>query len=121
MITKVRLINLLFLLALSTSLSCAGMYLRDKANDIQPGQHRDYVISILGPPDDRQFRAKNEALQWCAKGTFGNDNLIVWFKDSKVTGLNSYSTHAVSGSCTNQLKEVRWENAPDAVVEVRKR
>lgn len=89
---------------------------------IQPKQTRAEVIALLGTPEDRQFSGKNEAWQYCRTGTsFGVSGYrVVWFYDSKVTGLTNYSLRR-PGSCEAHFEPMKWENAPDKIIEVRNR
>ena len=90
--------------------------------DINPGDTKASVIEKLGHPEDRQFKGKNEAIQYCTTGTsFGVSTFdIVWLYDGKVTGVNSYNLHR-AGMCSGHFESVKWEDAPDNIIEVRKR
>ena len=87
------------------------------------GDTKEGVLKIMGPPDDRQFKGKNEAWQYCQTGAgFGyHDYRIFWFYDGKVTGVNSYKSSRPGSSCMTDLKPINWEDAPDITVEVRER
>lgn len=88
---------------------------------VKVGDTKDHVSRALGAPVDRQSRGSLEAWQYCVSGAgFGwNDHRIVWFQGDRVTGVNSYRSN-VTG-CEGGLREVRWEQAPDATVEIRVR
>lgn len=89
---------------------------------INPGDSKESVIGKMGPPDDRQFKGKNEAFQYCTTGTsFGQSTFnVIWFFDGKVTGANTYTvSHAAS--CMGHFKQINWEDAPDITFEVRER
>lgn len=90
---------------------------------INVGDTKEQVMSHIGPPDDRQAKELNEAWQYCQTGAgFGwHDYRIVWFRDEKVTGLNSYKSTRPGSSCMADIKPVKWEEAPNAVVEIRSR
>ena len=85
------------------------------------GDSKEKVLEVMGAPADRQIKAYQEAWQYCVSGAgFGwNDHKIIWFESGRITGINSYRS-SVSG-CTGGIQSVRWETAPDSVVEVRHR
>lgn len=97
--------------------------LEKKAILINPGDSKEAVIKIMGTPGDRQFRNQQEAWQYCITGAgFGyHDYRIVWFERAKVTGITSYKSGAPGVSCKSQFTAIRWEDAPDATIEVRSR
>ena len=85
------------------------------------GDSKQQVINIMGTPDDRQVKGVYEAWQYCVSGaSFGsNDHKIIWIQSGVVTGINSYKS--TTAGCTSGMREVRWEAAPNAVIEVRPR
>lgn len=97
--------------------------LERKAVLINPGDTKEQVLATMGTPDDRQFEGDAEAWQYCQTGAgFGyHDYRIVWFRRGKVTGLGSYKSGRPASSCTTDIRQVRWEEAPDFKVEVRSR
>lgn len=90
---------------------------------INHGDSKDAVIKIMGPPGDRQLRGEQEAWQYCITGAgFGyHDYRIIWFQRGEVTGITSYKSGAPGVSCKSQFTAIRWEDAPDATIEVRHR
>jgi hypothetical protein len=95
-----------------------------RINTIQAGDSKEKVIEILGDPEDRQFKGKDEALQYCKTGTgFGMCGYrTIWFYDGRVTGITSYSMKCVGpGSCGAHFKTIKWEDAPDHTIEIRQR
>jgi hypothetical protein len=95
-----------------------------KINTIQPGDTKEKITAILGEPEDRQFNGKSEAWQYCKTGTgFGKCGFkTIWFNDSRVTKVVSYSTDCAGfGSCTQHFKSIRWDDAPDHTIEIRER
>jgi hypothetical protein len=104
------------------SLSACGT-LEKKASMVNAGASKADVMGALGEPDDRQMRGNLEAWQYCQTGAgFGyHDYRIVWFQDGRVTGLNSYKSTRPGASCRTDLREVRWEDAPNMTIEVRNR
>jgi len=112
---KIILIMLLILFS-----GCAS---KNKALfDINPGDTKASVIAKLGDPENRQFKGKNEAIQYCTTGTsFGVSTFdIIWLYDGKVTGVNSYNL-SKAGMCSAHFESVKWENAPDHIIEIRER
>ena len=91
-------------------------------NEINLGDSKAVVINKLGSPENRQFSGKNEALQYCTAGTsFGVSTYnIIWLYDGKVSGSNSYNLSR-AGSCSGHFKMLNWEDAPDAIIEIRDR
>ena len=70
----------------------------------------------------RQFKGKNEALQFCTTGTsFGVSTYnIIWLYDGKVTGSNSYNLSR-PGMCSGHFQMINWDDAPDQIIEIRDR
>lgn len=109
----------LVLLLMSVVAACGT--LKEKTIQISPGDSKQKVISILGAPDDRQFRESQEAWQYGSVVSIGIcEYTIVWFNKGIVSGLNSYRNSSVAG-CRVGIQSVKWENAPDSVIEVRNR
>lgn len=110
----------LFLLTLLLLVSCASV--NQAFFTIQPGDSKASVLEKMGSPDDRQFKGKNEAFQYCTTGTsLGKSTFnVIWFYDGKVTGANTY-TVAHAASCMGHFRQINWEDAPDVTVEVRER
>ncbi|MEW6705008.1 MAG: hypothetical protein AB1430_09175 [Pseudomonadota bacterium] len=100
---------------------CGG--LQRSAAQIQPGWTTSQVAAAMGDPDDRQFHGSQEVWQYCKTGAgFGyHDYRMVWFKDGAVTGVSSYKSGRPATSCVRDFKPVRWEDAPDQVLEIRNR
>lgn len=95
--------------------------LDSKTIHISAGDDKSKVLSVMGPPDDRQMQKDQEAWQYCVSGAgFGyNDHKIIWFNYSVVTGITSYKTSRTG--CMGGIRSVRWESAPDYIVETRLR
>lgn len=110
-------------LALSAILLTACGTLERRAAQIYPGMSAEQVRRLLGSPQDRQFSGNEEVWQFCKTGAgFGyHDYRAVWFRDGKVTGVNSYKSGRPASSCARDIKPVRWEDAPDKVIEIRSR
>ena len=85
------------------------------------GDSKETVLQVMGTPQDRQISGQQEAWQYCVSGAgFGwNDHKIVWLNAGRVTGISSYRS-GVSG-CIGGIQPVRWESAPDSVMEIRQR
>lgn len=105
---------------LGFSLSACGT-LEHKTILINVGDNKEKVLGIMGTPQDRQLQGQREAWQYCISGAgFGyNDHRIIWFNSGSVTGITSYRTGQTG--CTSAIQSIRWESAPDAVVEIRSR
>jgi len=88
---------------------------------INAGDSKESVLGIMGTPQDRQLKLELEAWQYCVSGAgFGyNDHKVIWFKSGKVTGITTYRTH--SSGCTGAFRTIKWEEAPDVVIETRAR
>lgn len=112
----------LALVVAATFIAACGS-LEKKAILINPGDTKDQVITALGTPDDRQLQGLDEAWQYCQTGAgFGyHDYRVVWFYDGRVTGLTSYKSTRPGASCRTDLQPIRWEDAPDASIEIRNR
>lgn len=105
----------------ATVVSCGT--LEHKSILINAGDDKAAVLNVMGTPRDRQFSANAEAWQYCKSATGFYDYRIVWFRDDKVTGVTSYkrTPHMGELSCAGRLESIRWEDAPDATIEVRNR
>jgi len=117
-----QLIRLVCVASVTILLSACGS-LEKKAMSINPGDSKDRVLSVMGPPGDRQFNGKDEAWQYGQTGAgFGyHDFRVVWFYDGKVTGLTSYKDYTPASSAAAHFKPIRWEDAPDHTIEIRQR
>jgi len=112
-----------FLLAvLSVVLAaCATGVTRD-ATTVNRGATPDEVRRIMGPPEDRQFKDKHEAWQYCETGFVNDSFVVIWFYDGKVTGVRTYKDGVGDiGMCDSHFASIRWEEAPDVTVEIRGR
>jgi hypothetical protein len=103
--------------------SCRTMELANKAMQIERGDDRAKVLQVMGTPQDRQFLADYEVLQWCITGAgFGyHDYTAIWLRASQVVGITTYKDHTPASSCRGHVRTLRVEDAPDFVVEVRPR
>ena len=101
--------------------ACATGVTRD-ATSVDLGASRDDVRRIMGPPEDRQFKDKNEAWQYCETGFVNDSFVVVWFYEGKVTGVRSYKNSVNDiGMCDSHFASIRWEDAPTATIELRSR
>jgi len=109
-------IFLLFIIILS---ACGT--LEKKSILINPNDDKNRVLEIMGTPDDRQMQDQNEVWQYCVTGAgFGyHDYRIIWFRNGRVTGITSYKDSTPASSCVGHFKTIRWEDAPDQVIEYR--
>lgn len=98
---------------------CASV---DKASLlVSNGSSKKEVMEAMGEPKDRQFKGENEAWQYCNLGFPNHDYKVVWFKNGKVTGVQSYKLYVPGYWCEKGFKTINWEEAPDAVIEIRER
>ena len=95
--------------------ACATQVLH-QASALVPGATPAQVRELLGEPLDRQFQGNQQAWQYCETGLFQDTFVIVWFADSKVTGLRTY--HSSVGDpglfCNSHLRAITWDEAPEA-------
>lgn len=100
---------------------CGG--LQSKAAMVNIGDTKRDVIAAMGAPKDTQAMGQQEAWQYCQTGAgFGHhDYRVIWFYQGRVTGFNSYKSTRPGTSCASDLREIRWEDAPDAAIEIRSR
>ena len=101
----------------------ACVSLEKKSILVSIGDSKDRVLEVMGTPDDRQLKGDNEAWQYCQTGAgFGyHDYRIFWFYKGKVTGINSYKSTRAGSSCMADVRPVNWEEAPNAILEIRNR
>jgi uncharacterized protein YceK len=111
----------LLFVVIATLSGCGS--LEKKSILVNVGDTKDKVVAQMGVPDDRQVKDSNEAWQYCQTGAgFGwHDYRIIWFRDGRVTGLNSYKSTRPGSSCMADIRAIRWEEAPNTIVEIRNR
>jgi hypothetical protein len=94
-----------------------------RAQMLEPGASKADVRRRLGEPGDRQFSGRQEAWQYCStdySGLGADDFRVVWFMDGAVSGITSYKSR-ILGSCEDNFRSIRWEEAPTASIEIRER
>lgn len=113
---------LVSLLAMFLLTGCAGGQLAKKSVQIERGYSKSEVAALLGPPENRQFRGDDEAWQYCETdaGPGYDDYVVVWFYKGQVTGITTYK-NSLRGPCSAFFRTVRWEDAPDRTIEIRRR
>ena len=81
---------------------------------INPGDTRERVIEIMGPPGDRQFRDKTKHGNMARPARASATTIleIVWFYDGKVTGLTSYKDRTPASVAAAHFKPIRWKMRP---------
>lgn len=105
------------LLALLTG--CASV--QKAALNIERGDTKERVQSVMGAPEDRQFKDQMEAWQYSNVVSIGVcEYTVIWFKSLVVTGITTYRNSSVAG-CRVGTRSIRWEEAPDATIEIRQR
>jgi hypothetical protein len=114
---KISLLTTIILLSNFLFTGCTS--LSEKIVLINPGDTKDRVLSVMGPPDDRQFRGKDEAWQYGQTGAgFGyNDHRIVWFYDGRVIGVSAYKSSGTTAG--GGMRQINWQDRPDHVQEYR--
>lgn len=103
---------------------CGGGALVKRSTSVNQGDTKEHVLSILGPPGDRQFNGKDEAWQYCRTGMSTDQFVVVWLYDGRVTGVTTYkkgSDAGYIGDCSQGFQTIRWEDAPDRTIEIRHR
>lgn len=98
--------------------ACATQLLHT-ARAIELGASQEQVRDILGAPQDRQVRGQQEAWQYCDTGVAQDTFVVIWFVESKMTGMSTYK-NAVGDSgffCSSHLRSIRWEDAPQITSE----
>lgn len=111
-LSLVQLVGLLS--ACVIGLSACATQLLSSARTIAPGATQEHVKDILGAPQDRQVRGHQEAWQYCDTGVVQDTFVVVWFVESKMTGMSTYK-NAVGDRgffCSSHLRAIRWEDAP---------
>ena len=94
---------------------------REASAKISPGDTRELVLSTMGTPDDRIFQGKSEAWQYSAIATIGVcEYTVVWMSAALVTGITTYRNQSMGG-CRMGMRSVNFEDAPDQVIELRRR
>ena len=103
--------------------ACRTLELEKKTIQINTNDGKSRVLEIMGTPEDRQFLGQNEVWQYCIIGAgFGyHDYRVIWFRNGQVTGITSYKDTTTASSCEGHFKTIRWEDAPDQTIEIRKR
>ncbi len=115
-----KVLNYATLLMIIVSLKGCGT-LDSKTIMINTGDSKSEVLAVMGVPKDRQLEQGQEAWQYCVSGAgLGyNDHKIIWFDEGVATGITSYKSSR--SGCTGALKTIKWEDAPDVVIETRER
>lgn len=99
--------------------SCASPAKKSQAIDI--GDTKAQVIEMMGAPLDRQIKGPAEALQYASIAAMGIcEYTIIWLNEAKVVGINTYRNNSTMG-CNVGIKEINWQQAPSAIIEIRER
>lgn len=101
------LVTLLLLVCIS---ACTSI---DENNmKLAPGMSREQVIEIMGPPDRRAFRGKDEALQY--QGVIGYGQCIyltAWMHENVLVGTTDRRGASIAG-CGLGSKKLHWDDMP---------
>ena len=110
-------LRLMLLAAVAFFTACSTTV--QKAVLVNRGDTTQQVLALMGPPDDRQFREKDEAWTYSASRFGYAEYRVVWFYDGRVTGVSSYrqSGRTADGG----IRQINWESRPDTTIEVRSR
>lgn len=90
---------------------------------IRPGISTAELRQIIGEPQNRQFKGKNEAWQYCStdfSGFEADHYVLVWLFDGVVSGMQTYR-NTQYGTCESFFRTVNWEEAPNTAIEIRQR
>ena len=87
---------------------CAGTDLRTQTASLNPGQSKEQVLSVLGPPGNRSFSGNAEAWQYCRTGIQVDTYTTVWFLDGKVHRVTSQEAALAAGMCTVSYPTIDW-------------
>jgi len=112
--------NIILLLMLVIGISSCGTALQKKSLQVEPGMTKDDVVKIMGYPGNKQFKGVSEAWQYCSTGIGSDRYYVVWFTNSSVTGMTTYSGYE-SGMCDKFYRTVNWEDRPNKTIEIRNR
>lgn len=118
---RTRTLMFVLIVGAAALLGCAGGQLFKKSVLVERGQSKNEVVALLGPPENRQFQGADEAWQYCETGAFAGDYIIVWFYTGKVTGVTTYQDSRPGPPCSAWFRTIRWEEAPDRTIEIRRR
>ena len=98
--------------AVSGSASAAGVVKRDALLKVSPGQTKDEIAKLLGPPGNRTFLDAAEAWQYCRTGISTDEYTTLWFKDGTVRALTTLNAAIAQGFCSGRWPPVDWGQAP---------
>jgi hypothetical protein len=110
------LLRLLGLLSVGVlGLSACATQVVHQVRAIAVGATPAQVREVVGEPLQRQVQGAREAWQYCATGLLQDTFIVVWFRDSQVTGLRTYPSRPgeVGFFCDSHLPPIAWDDAPD--------
>ena len=116
--------NLIIVLLMLFLVACASQsaIVKNSAH-IKPGMSDGELRQIMGEPQNRQFKGKSEAWQYCSTAFSGFEDdhfVLVWIFDGVVTGMETYRDNEF-GTCDRFFRTVKWEEAPNTTLEIRKK
>jgi hypothetical protein len=118
---KKNITLLLFLLLLQACASQSPIV--KKSASIRLGMSNTELKQLMGEPQNRQFKGKNEAWQYCStdySGFEADHYILVWLFDGVVTEMQTYR-NTQYGTCESFFRTVNWEEAPGTSIEIRQR
>lgn len=110
---------------ISTLAACGSSRNLAPAMQVQPGDDRSRLISLMGQPQNRQFSGNREVLQYCTTGigilTRPSDDYVSFLLvDNRVQTMTRYQSRIFGGEeCTNYFREVDWRRQADTTIEIR--
>ena len=116
--------NLIIVLLMLFLVACASQSAIVKSSaHIKPGMSDAELRQVMGEPQNRQFKGKSEAWQYCSTAFSGFEDdhfVLVWIFDGVVTGMETYRDNEF-GTCDRFFRAVKWEEAPNTTIETRKK
>jgi hypothetical protein len=98
--------------------ACGSVRDLTPAMQVQPGDARARLISLMGQPQNRQFSGNREVLQYCTTGMMSDDYVAFLLVDNRVQTMTRYQNQ-LFGDCTSYFREVDWRRQADTTIEIR--
>jgi len=112
-----------YFLLIATLGACVIMNEKHRMGDkyllLSPGNSKDSVITILGLPQNKQFRENIEVWQYCENAVNGrggkfreNGYWDLWFEDDVLKTIDYYNGYQYQYDCERNFRSVDWDDAP---------